>query len=92
MIICLNVANNIRNVIDVVYNVPPSELQIPFVLWATVMRRTKGQPGDAMNTFFHKLAFSPKERNLQFLYELFVLNDDGMITTMYYLIIYPYLL
>eukprot|EP00755_Sulcionema_specki_P004516 Sspe_Gene.4546::Locus_1490_Transcript_2_3_Confidence_0.400_Length_2895::g.4546::m.4546 len=78
VILAANVANNVRNVIDVI-NVPPSEHRLPFMLWLALVQKLTGPPNEKLRTFLSLVTFSPTERSLPLLYEVFVLNHDSII-------------
>ncbi|KAJ9466662.1 Synaptotagmin-3 [Diplonema papillatum] len=79
MIIALNMTSNIRNVIDSVYKKPSPELRLPRKLWVAIVQRMKGPRDERFHTLASLLTFSPDERSLPLLYELFVLNGDGIL-------------
>eukprot|EP01059_Diplonema_ambulator_P014527 TRINITY_DN25438_c0_g1_i1.p1 TRINITY_DN25438_c0_g1~~TRINITY_DN25438_c0_g1_i1.p1 ORF type:complete len:1112 (+),score=190.88 TRINITY_DN25438_c0_g1_i1:70-3336(+) len=79
VIIAANVTNNVRNVIDIVRDRPPAELRMPSRLWNAVIRRTRGPVGEGILTTFALLTFAPRETSLPLLYEIFVLNNDGVL-------------
>eukprot|EP01061_Rhynchopus_euleeides_P045967 TRINITY_DN851_c0_g3_i1.p1 TRINITY_DN851_c0_g3~~TRINITY_DN851_c0_g3_i1.p1 ORF type:complete len:1153 (+),score=419.20 TRINITY_DN851_c0_g3_i1:105-3563(+) len=78
VIISMNLANNLRHAMDAASDTTPTELRLPPKLWLSVVTRLKGPEGERWRTVFGLLSFSPKERSLPLLYELFVLNRDSI--------------
>ena len=77
-IIAINLANNIRNVMDVVSDNTPTELMLPRRLWHSVFSRVRGPNRERLKTICGLITFPPHERSLPLLYEMFVLNRNSI--------------
>eukprot|EP01065_Artemidia_motanka_P023611 TRINITY_DN28271_c0_g1_i1.p1 TRINITY_DN28271_c0_g1~~TRINITY_DN28271_c0_g1_i1.p1 ORF type:complete len:1183 (+),score=181.53 TRINITY_DN28271_c0_g1_i1:40-3549(+) len=80
--LAMNFASNMRSMVAEVYNKPPHEHRLPKSLWSAMMTTLQGpqtQTCRVLRTMSALVTFTQNENDLTLLYEIFVLNNDGII-------------